>query len=286
MKARSDDNPTVGAAGIDDLLGTDPFRYTRSDADLRRLERAARRTRARPYWHLLRVLLGIGDTVNEKKAKALWREILRHRKTLSEVVGRPIPMRATAIDWLYLRDERERPVRPLVVSRTALSRLVEEGRRDPLTGLPRPAYFERALAQELSASPFVGGCVVFIDLDGFKQANDRLGHGAGDTVLQRFARVVGRVLRRADLVGRLGGDEFGLALFGIAPRMARTIVERLRDSFEHDCAAERVSFSFGITALQEDDTPRSALDRADASMYRQKRRRTRERLTRASALRR
>lgn len=279
MKRRTRGAVTLG---VDDLLERDPFRFTRSDADLRRLEAEARRTAASPYWYLLRALVGVGEPMTERDARALWREILSHRKKLSASVGRPLPLRATAIDWLYLLDEKERPTRPVIVSRAALARVADEGKRDALTGLPRKAYFEVALARELTASPFVGGSVVFIDLDGFKQANDRLGHAAGDATLRRFARATDAALRKGDLVGRLGGDEFALALLGVEPRTARQIVLRLRTAFERDCAREGVSFSFGVTELSRGDTPGVALARADAAMYRQKRRRKKARITSAS----
>ncbi len=279
MTRRSMDAVTLG---VDDLLELDPFRFTRSVDDLRRLEMGARRTAARPYWSLLRSLLGLGEPVSERKARAIWRAILEHREKLSESLGRPVPLRATAIDWLYLLDETERPIRPMVISHYALARVVDDAKRDALTGLPTKAYFESELARELIASPFVGGSVVFIDLDGFKQKNDRLGHAAGDATLRRFARSANAALRTGDLVGRFGGDEFALALRGVEPRIARQIVVRLRTALERESAQDGTSFSFGVAALERDDTPEDVLGRADAAMYRQKRRRKQELVTSGS----
>lgn len=264
---------------LDELLTKDPFRFTRSDADLRQLEQARRRAGATPYTDLLRALLGTSDSFGEAGARRLWKDIVAHRRMLSTRVGRPMPLRAAALDWLYLRDEEERPIRPMLVSQQTLSEVVDEGRRDALTGLLRKAHFEKALASGLQASPTVSGSVVLIDLDGFKVANDSLGHAAGDVVLRRFAEVARGVLRRGDLVGRIGGDEFALALLGLELDTARAIVKRLRVAFEKRCASARVSFSFGITSLRRDDTPRAALARADAAMYRQKRRRQSARAT-------
>jgi diguanylate cyclase (GGDEF)-like protein len=260
---------------IDDLLASDPFRFTRDDAALRQLEGEVRRRTTRPYWHLLGALLGVAERVTERRAQALWRRCVAHRRRLTKLIGRLVPLRAAAIDWLYLHDEPEHPIRPLVVSRAALVRIAREARIDPVTGLPRRASFERALSLELRSRPFVRGWVAFIDLDGFKRANDRLGHRAGDLVLWRFAQVARKGTRRADLLGRLGGDEFALALFGIDGPRARAIVLRLRARFEAACAEEGVSFSFGLAEVRADDTPREALARADARMYRQKRHRKR-----------
>lgn len=269
MKPRKKPSPFA----LDALLTKDPFRFTRTDADLRRLERARRRAGATPHTDLVRALLGTSDSFGEAGARQLWNDIVAHRKMLSARVGRPIPLRAAALDWLYLRDEEERPIRPMLVSQQTLSDVVEEGRRDPLTGLLRKANFEKELASALEASPTVGGSVVLIDLDGFKEANDRLGHTAGDGVLRRFAEVARSALRRSDLVGRVGGDEFALALLELETETARTIVERLRGEFETRCAPEGVSFSFGIARPRRSDTPGTLIARADAAMYRQKRQR-------------
>jgi diguanylate cyclase (GGDEF)-like protein len=258
---------------VEDLLKSDLFRFTRSDRGLAQLVRTTKQATPRPYWQLLRALLGVGERMDETSARATWRQIVAHRRALSTQLGRQVALRVAAFDWLSLQDESERPTRPVVLSHAALAQVVARGGQDALTGLPRRARFERALDRELKRQPFVGGCVVFIDLDGFKRANDRLGHASGDAVLRRFARVARSTLRGSDVVARLGGDEFGLLLGGLDTRQARRIVERLRGSFEQDCTREAVSFSFGAAALCPRAHAAVVLSRADAAMYRQKARR-------------
>lgn len=101
---------------LDELLTKDPFRFTRSDADLRQLEQARRRAGATPYTDLLRALLGTGYSFGEAGARRLWKDLVAHRRMLSTRIGRPIPLRAAALDWLYLRDEEERPIRPMLAN--------------------------------------------------------------------------------------------------------------------------------------------------------------------------
>jgi diguanylate cyclase (GGDEF)-like protein len=72
-----------------------------------------------------------------------------------------------------------------------------------------------------------GVALVYIDLDNFKAINDDFGHAAGDAVLKRFADILGGVGRQSDLVGRLGGEEFALVIYGAGKDDARRVVEIL-----------------------------------------------------------
>lgn len=117
-----------------------------------------------------------------------------------------------------------------------------------------------------------------LDIDDFKRINDTHGHQAGDQVLQRVAQCGSAVLRRGDLFGRIGGEEFALLLPGCKPDLAEQIAERLqrevqRQSFRGaDGKRFGVTISLGVTYLRADDADLSALfARADAAMYTAKR---------------
>ncbi len=157
---------------------------------------------------------------------------------------------------------------------------------DALTGLPNRAllleHVERALAGARTEGRLVA--LVFLDLDRFKQVNDRLGHDAGDALLVGVARRLQSVIRPGDLVARLGGDEFvilcptvadtGEAL-GLADRVALAIgsapyplhVARTEPA-AHD--GVRVTASVGVALSSGSDHPEALLRDADAAMYRAK----------------
>ena len=150
---------------------------------------------------------------------------------------------------------------------------------DPLTSLPNLRYFQARLKDRVAhARPKRGGLAVFfIDLDGFKQINDQNGHRVGDALLRITAARMRHAVRAADLVGRIGGDEFACIIDGLPSR------ERLRHIacklFGSICAPMtiggrpyRVRASIGIALFPDDGaTPHSLLERADAAMYSAKR---------------
>jgi diguanylate cyclase (GGDEF)-like protein/PAS domain S-box-containing protein len=105
-------------------------------------------------------------------------------------------------------------------------RLIHDANHDPLTGLANRAAFLRGLERSCAAgrSP----AVMFVDLDGFKKVNDTLGHQAGDTLIIEVAGMLRRSVLGSDVVGRLGGDEFGVVLPGVASREdAATVARRI-----------------------------------------------------------
>jgi GGDEF domain-containing protein len=94
------------------------------------------------------------------------------------------------------------------------SELAEQAVRDPLTGLYNRRFFDESLAQNIETARRYnrGLCLVLFDLDRFKEVNDTLGHEAGDAVLKTFARLLLETARKADIVCRIGGDEFAAIL--------------------------------------------------------------------------
>lgn len=117
--------------------------------------------------------------------------------------------------------------------------------------------------------------VVVADIDGFKAINDRHGHIAGDSALKHFANRLERLLRRGDLMGRVGGEEFAVLLVNTRAQDAVEVVERIR----RDIAAVPVegagriemTASFGVTGLRPGDLSLAALlSRADRALYRSK----------------
>ncbi|CDK98292.1 putative diguanylate cyclase with PAS/PAC sensor [Magnetospirillum gryphiswaldense MSR-1 v2] len=151
---------------------------------------------------------------------------------------------------------------------------------DALTGLPNRALFVDRLSQAIRQSKRDGKkfALFFIDLDGFKQVNDSLGHAAGDLLLQQTAQRLVDCVRSSDTVARLAGDEFTCIVQGVhdstdTSMVARKILERLAAPFDLDGKPAHVQGSVGI-ALYPDDGADGAelLKMADEAMYRVKRR--------------
>ncbi|OYY95923.1 MAG: hypothetical protein B7Y41_01170 [Hydrogenophilales bacterium 28-61-23] len=150
---------------------------------------------------------------------------------------------------------------------------------DPLTGLPNRRHFLAKLEQEaarLQRFSEPATALLMLDLDHFKQVNDSHGHAAGDAVLRRFADLVRNSLRKTDLAGRLGGEEFAILLLGSDRANATDFAENLRrqvaaDSIAFDGKTLRVSVSIGVSQLHAADASAdAALARADTALYQAK----------------
>jgi diguanylate cyclase (GGDEF)-like protein len=142
---------------------------------------------------------------------------------------------------------------------------------DSLTGLPNRRCFIERLAAEGARLRRHGGEVslCLMDLDGFKQINDALGHVAGDEVLRAVGAHL-HELRGEDAAYRIGGDEFALILVAANEEGAALATLRIVEAVRRDPACRGVGVSFGVARLGEDD-PAAALARADAAMYESKR---------------
>jgi diguanylate cyclase (GGDEF)-like protein len=182
------------------------------------------------------------------------------------------PLAALAVRlWLRAR----RAERKLAASdrshRELLTEMVRLAERDPLTGLANRRAFDRALA-ELSGTDQPGALIV-LDLDNFKQVNDRYGHQRGDELLRSVAREIRRRIRGGDLVARLGGDEFAIVLRGADPARAQVIAADLRAGVRQvgEALPLRAPFdaSVGVAPLGSDGAT-ELVGRADAAMYRVK----------------
>ena len=146
--------------------------------------------------------------------------------------------------------------------------------REPLTQLPNRRAFQTLLESRLTESPADSHPfgLAFVDLDGFKEINDRWGHTVGDEILKQTAARLQDVSRAGDVVARFGGDEFVMFLDNIGPDHARTVAERivaaLSEPFAHDHHKLQLSASVGIIMHRADGTDLATLMRmADEVMY-------------------
>lgn len=149
---------------------------------------------------------------------------------------------------------------------------------DPLTDLYNRRRFQEEVEREIALAKRYGtaGALLFLDLDGFKAINDQLGHTVGDQFLAGLAGVLREQLRRSDILGRIGGDEFAVLLPRCTDALAQSVAERILETVRHhrlECEGHSfgVSASIGIALFPEyGATCGDLLARADAAMYRAK----------------
>jgi len=231
-----------------DLLGADSIEALRS---LRAEDVFADPSRRSEQLALLRRDGSIRDF-------ALW--IIRPDGELRAVLDTAVLRRDAAsgaelIHGLLLDVTRERELE---------AQLLDLGMRDALTGCYNRHYlsdFEARVGERSAAS---WGCV-FIDIDRFKQYNDRYGHHAGDAVLAQMARFLRGQLRGDEAVVRVGGDEFVLALVGADARRTEAVARSLEVSARHMAPA---SFSLGWAVRQDGERFVQTMQRADQNLLR------------------
>jgi diguanylate cyclase (GGDEF)-like protein/PAS domain S-box-containing protein len=168
-----------------------------------------------------------------------------------------------------------------ITERKALEdRLRQLADEDSLTGLLARRGFGEQLQRELARVRRHGGCagLLLLDLDGFKEVNDTLGHSAGDDLLILIAAAMRRVLRISDVIGRIGGDEFAILLPQTNPQRAAVVGAKLLAAVRAHGHVQQgnhralVTASIGVTALDATTTrgPDELLAEADAAMYQAK----------------
>jgi diguanylate cyclase (GGDEF)-like protein len=171
-----------------------------------------------------------------------------------------------------------RSIRHAVERKRGETALARQALHDPLTSLPNRALFLDRLrvAFDRSRRTATAVVVMFLDVDGFKQINDSLGHSAGDLVLTVLADRFSRLLRPMDTVARFGGDEFTFLFEGVgSEEEAALLAERITASARLPSAVAdqqiSISVSVGVTIVTDPQTAlEEAIRQADTAMYRAK----------------
>ncbi|MGW1292067.1 putative bifunctional diguanylate cyclase/phosphodiesterase [Streptomyces sp. NPDC002533] len=163
------------------------------------------------------------------------------------------------------------------------AQLQHNAEHDPLTDLPNRALFTARVRQALGGrrAGDLGTAVLFIDLDGFKQVNDTIGHQAGDELLIQAGRRLQESVRAGDTAARLGGDEFAALIMGDGTRdqgareyQVHEIADRLRltlsQPYRIGASEVRVAASIGVAFAEPAISPTDLMRNADLAMYRAK----------------
>jgi diguanylate cyclase (GGDEF)-like protein len=217
---------------------------------------------------------GAGDIEEQvERRMALARECQPHRYERTRPNGRVLEIRGAPIDGggfvtTYLDVTEDRRNQALIT---------HMAHHDVLTDLPNRALFADRMQTAVAMAKRVGMAAVhYLDIDGFKSVNDRLGHKTGDDLLVAIANRLKRSVRENDTVARLGGDEFAVVQTGIreeadAAVLARRIVQEVGQPYALAGETVTIGVSAGIAlATTHGITNDELLRKADAALYRSK----------------
>ncbi|SDF98798.1 diguanylate cyclase domain-containing protein [Klenkia brasiliensis] len=205
-----------------------------------------------------------------------WNEL--HLAPVTDAAGRVVQYIGVQNDVTARVEAQQRLAREQERTRQYLARIEQLAWTDPLTGLPNRRRLQEQVELALWEADAAGTAVglLFVDLDGFKAVNDRLGHAAGDELLVEISTRLRSSVRRTDLLARLGGDEFLVALPGLAidtaaaeaARVAATLATALGEPVDLRGEPVRVGASIGCAVSPDDGAGFEALlHTADQRMY-------------------
>ncbi|MEK8051798.1 GGDEF domain-containing protein [Ideonella sp. DXS22W] len=221
----------------------------------------------RPHWL---------SCLTSQQACPLPRPGFRWLQPLTEACGVPTPGVIEFAQHQALAPGQLRMVASLLRFYRQLRGLIDENERDGLTGLLNRKTFDESFVR--AAQGQLGGTrpgqghrwwLGLVDIDHFKRVNDTHGHLIGDEVLLLTAQLMRSTCRLGDRLYRFGGEEFVVLLSAPDESHAFAAFERLRSGIEaHDFPqVRRLTVSVGFTAVDPDDTPSSAFERADQAVY-------------------
>jgi diguanylate cyclase (GGDEF)-like protein len=235
----------------------------------------------------------IGKTSGLSGARAVGAAAYARRAEAAQTVEAPAPVSATAsvlgipeVEFtprvrdaiMTLMGEVDNLRRELQSTRERLEQVERTADQDHLLPLLNRRAFVRELTRYISFAGRYGtpATLLYFDLDGFKQVNDTFGHAAGDAVLAHFAETLLAQTRDSDVVGRLGGDEFGVLLAHASVEQGKKKADILAEKLNampvtwHGKTIP-TAFSYGSFELRGEDTADLAMARADEAMYAHKR---------------
>ena len=173
-----------------------------------------------------------------------------------------------------LMEEVDRMRQELEENLSRIEYLEQLADQDSLAPVANRRAFVRELSRNLSYSERYGtpSSVIYFDLNGLKQLNDGKGHAAGDAAILKVAKILANNVRESDVVGRLGGDEFGVMLSHADEDAARRKAEQLAEAIASDPLdwngeAIRLEVAFGIHTIRSGGDAGAALEAADRAMY-------------------
>ncbi len=184
-------------------------------------------------------------------------------------------------DWQARAEQMSKRIRELESAaqtmEASLSQKQQQASTDPLTGISNRMIYEQhiELICQRVRDEAAESCLLMLDIDHFKQINDRFGHAAGDRALRIVADQLKARLRADDLLARYGGEEFVVVLSGTNGDAGLRVADTLRTciealSFRGQQQPVSITLSCGVTQVRPDDDPQRAFERADRALYQAK----------------
>lgn len=214
----------------------------------------------------------------EAEAKRDWREVLKHKYTMSQTLGRNVGIHVATLD--YYTNIKKTKIHPKIIDAHEYVDTASRAITDDLTKAYNRHFFDKEFRRRFAASRASGAVFSFvmIDLDHFKVYNDVNGHIQGDIALIETVRILHTVCSWRDIVARYGGEEFAVILHGQPLSPALKTAENIRQAIydyrfvnEQKLPGGRLSASLGVTAYREDlASPTEMIEEADVALYRAK----------------
>ncbi len=221
----------------------------------------------------------VGKEYDIETARRHWDEALAHRERM--LAGDRIDsiLRPALLDYLHqvVRELED----PRIVEAYDLANIRNASVTDGLTGLHNQTYFKsflEKLCSERRSENAPGFAVLLLDLDHFKQYNDRCGHLPGDRALRQVAKILLHCIRKGDIAARYGGEEFAILLRHVSQDQAYSVAERIRKVIDkadfrgqHLLDRQNLTVSGGLAfATGTNEQAEPLIQRADEELYRAK----------------
>ncbi len=228
------------------------------------------------YRFILNLLAHID--MNESEAKDHYFKILEHRENLSSKMKRDVGIRVAILD--YFLNLIKILKNPKIVEIEFFEEILKLTKEDPKTGCFNSNFMAEMAEREIKRAKRYNYhfSIILIDIDDFKALNDNYGHLFGDKVLKKFSAVLNASVRKEDIIGRFGGDEFVILLPQTGRVGARFLAERIKQNLENYNWNDnnirnniKVTFSAGIATYPMDSASYEGLMKlADSSLYKSK----------------
>lgn len=179
----------------------------------------------------------------------------------------------------FTAEDRQLLLSEIKALKTTIAKLEHSADTDPLVPVKNRRAFIREIerAQTVATRYDIPSCVIFFDLNKFKEINDYYGHGIGDELLIKIGRCLKNSVRDSDVVARLGGDEFGVLLFKTDEQFAQTKAVILARQIANQRIKQPngeiyLTAAWGTSPCLPENSVKQILDRADRAMYQNKHR--------------